>query len=92
MAKKVDSRVRHSPQALCSPLGVVVFSPEFVVWLVHEHVVGEEHDIDDPPHAEDEGEEEEEFPVGPGQHRDEDRDHEQVEECSLRWGAPHFFD
>ena len=68
----MDSRVRYLPKASRSPLGVVVFSPELVVRLIHEHVVGEEHDIDDPPHEEYKWEDEEELPVGPGEDCDED--------------------
>ena len=48
-----------------SPLGVVVFSPEFVVGLVHEHAVLKEHDVADPPDEDDQGDHEEELPVGP---------------------------
>ena len=75
--------------ASSSPFGVVVFSPEFILWLVHEHAVFEEHDVQDPPESEDEGKDEEELPVGPGQDGDEDRENEEVEQGSLRWGVPH---
>ena len=37
-----------------SPLSIVVLSPEFVVWLVHEHAILKEHDVQDPPEAEQE--------------------------------------
>ena len=48
-----------------SPLSVVVLSPEFVVGLVHEHAILKEHDVQDPPEAEQEWQNEEELPVGP---------------------------
>ena len=73
-----------------SPFSVVVLPPELIVRLIHEHAVLEEHDIEDPPHAEDEWQDEEELPVGPRHHRHEDHDEEEVEECSLRWGVPHL--
>ena len=82
--------VRINPVPRSSPFSVIVLSPKLVVWLVHEHAILEEHDIEDPPHAEDERQNKEELPVGPREHSNEDRDQEQVEECSLRWCVPHL--
>ena len=67
----------------CSPFDIVVFSPEFIVGLVHEHSVFEEHDIKDPPDEDDKGKDEKEFPVGPGHDCDEDGDEQEIEQGSL---------
>ena len=85
LGKKAPSLV----SAICSPFGVVVLPPELIVRLIHEHVIFEEHDVEDPPHAEDQWEHEEELPVGPGHDRDEDSEDEQIEKCPLRWSVPH---
>ena len=74
----------------CSPFDIVVFSPEFIVGLVHEHSVFEEHDIKDPPDEDDKGKDEKEFPVGPGHDSDENCHQEQVKERPLRWSVPHI--
>ena len=73
-----------------SPLSIVVLSPEFVVGLVHEHAILKEHDVQDPPEAEQEWQHEEELPVSPGEDCDADCDQEEVEECSLRRCVPHI--
>ena len=74
----------------CSPLSVVLLSPEFVVGLIHEHAVLEEHDVHEPPEEEDEWDREEKLPVGPREHCDEDAYQEEVEQGALRWCVPHF--
>ncbi len=66
-----------------SPLSIVVLSPEFVVWLVHEHSVLHEHDIHDPEHEDTQWKHEEELPVRPGEYCDKDCDQEEIEKCSL---------
>ena len=74
-----------------SPLGVVLLSPEGIVRFVHEHAVLEEHDIHEPPEEEEHRQHKEELPVCPRKGSDEARDHEQIEEGSLRLCVKHVF-
>ena len=69
----------RQPSYVSSPLGVVVFPPELIVRLIHKHAIFEEHDVEDPPDEDDKREDEEEFPVGPRHHSDEDCDEQQIE-------------
>ena len=60
----------------CSPLSVVLLSPEVVVGLIHEHAVLEVHNIGDPPDSKHNWEHEEHLPVLPRDDSDENGDDE----------------
>ena len=64
--------------------------PVVVVGFVHEHVSGEEHDVDQPPEEDREGKDEPVFPVLASEDSDRDRDHEQVEQHFVTELVVHF--